>query len=212
MMKPYNWILALSIVCIGCVDDEPSAKADPPTRSIPDPISIEPETTPADPPPTQEEEPKPWGKLPYRQHKLMEIVGEYKEKYKTSYHRGIEREREDKIAKLIGSNLNMVHWLGTLEKIRDMGNGDVCVEIKLAGPHDITVKTWWDNKSKYFPIKIGTTIYKKIKARSVGERVKYSGQFQEYGLGYLIEDSYGEHGTMNSPKYVIELTDIRLYE
>lgn len=153
--------------------------------------------------------------IPKVQDVFIQIIEEENIKYINANNNIIKTEsresRKNKIKELLQER-HIKNWIGTIENIDTLGDGDVIISIILINSN-IILKTWNNSLSDLLHgsiIKKKSNLYNQIRLLSHGDKVNLTGYFFSSDLDYIYEMSLTEEGSMNQPEFIFKFKDIQL--
>jgi len=153
--------------------------------------------------------------IPKDQDVFTQIIEEENIKYINANNNIIRTEiresRKNKIKELL-QEMHIKNWIGTIENIDTLGDGDVILSITLINSN-IILKTWNNILSDLLHgsiIKKKSNLYNQIRVLSHGDEVNLTGHFFSGDLDHVYEISLTEEGSMNQPEFIFKFKDIQL--
>lgn len=154
--------------------------------------------------------------IPSEQQNFVKIVESYYDPYKQAPNElkksALRVERKTALQSALGS-LNVQGWVGTLRDMGTNADGKAYITIQLYGSK-IEIKTWNNALSDIGDktlIETGSELYNRISNLSKGQTVRFAGTFKSGDKDYIREASLTESGTMTSPAFVMNFTDVSAY-
>lgn len=102
---------------------------------------------------------------------------------------------------------SVTDWVGTVTTLSSNSDGDGVLGIEIA--KDITLKTWNNSFSDISDNTIlhhSSTVYRQAQSMSVGQKVRFSGNFIKQETDCFKESSVTMHGSMTDPEFVFRFT------
>lgn len=151
--------------------------------------------------------------LPEKQRAFLALIEDFKNRFGAATNElqesALEDDRVDAIAKLLGSGLTVEKWSGEIASLETNTEGKAAITVKLS--NGVTLLTWNNMLGDMaYPTMInkGTPVYKSLMNMKVGDKVAVSGSFIVTGERKVLEGSLTIAGTMKSPDFLFQFTDV----
>lgn len=151
--------------------------------------------------------------LPEKQLNFISAIADYKKRFASASNElqesALKDERGTSLVGLLGPQLSVGGWTGTIRRLETNTEGKAAIAIRLSPDADILTA----NNSLsdiVYPTMIdkGTPVYKALMNMSVGDKVVISGTFIPSDEGGVLESSLTIAGAMNAPEFLFRFTDI----
>ncbi|EOC9629733.1 lysozyme inhibitor LprI family protein [Enterobacter ludwigii] len=121
---------------------------------------------------------------------------------------GIKSERDDKICSIIADG-NVQHWRGKIDTLDANSDGNGVLGIELAD--GVIVKTWNNSISDSDDntlIDPHSSLFKSVSRMSVGDNIRFSGQFVKDSGSCIKEGSLSLVGGLSEPEFIFKFSNV----
>jgi RNA polymerase subunit RPABC4/transcription elongation factor Spt4 len=151
--------------------------------------------------------------LPEKQNKFISVITDYKARFEAAGNELQESasrdQRRTSILGVLGSQMGAEAWTGTLRKLETNTEGKAIITVRVAP--DLDVLTWNNalTDSLYSTmIEKSSPVYETLMNMSVGDKVKFSGNFIRAEEDGILEGSMTIKGAMTAPEFLFQFTKI----
>jgi hypothetical protein len=121
------------------------------------------------------------------------------------------KERKQGICEVLGRNLTVSEWVGTLRRVELSMDGQGTVEVEIAD--GITVKTWNNAVSDALSnentrVAPGGALYQSLQSINPGQRVAFSGSFVRNKTDCVEEASLTTSGSLSEPEFIFRFSSV----
>lgn len=200
------------------VEQEAPAQESTTTVEEPETVAAEQETeaAPAEEEPAAEEQAPDAeaSTLPQDQLEFVQLVDDYRQQIRGESNdlreSALLRERDEALASLLGPQLTVENWTGTISEIGANGEGKAYVEIEIAD--DVRVGTWNNAFSDFDAntlIEPSSPLFDTLLTMDEGATVTFSGTFFAGSDTALYGKNMTEAFYSIDPKFLFDFTDIQ---
>lgn len=152
-------------------------------------------------------------RLPEKQNKFISVIADYKARFEAASNELQESAARDRrrtsILGVLGSQMGAEAWTGTLRKLETNTEGKAIITVRVAP--DLDVLTWNNalTDSLYSTmIEKSSPVYETLMHMSVGDKLKFSGNFIRAEDDGILEGSMTIRGAMTAPEFLFQFTQV----
>lgn len=155
-------------------------------------------------------------KLPDKQTDFISLINDYKSRFASAGNEfqesALRDQRRAAILSAVGPQMRVQDWIGTLRQLETSieGRGIITVQIS----PQVSVMTWNNSLTDAIyqtMIEKGTPSYAALMAMTVGDKVRFSGNFISAETDGVLEGSLTIRGAMTDPEFLFRFSDITKY-